>query len=187
MSEAERGKHAGDPAPSSAVRVFLNLGSNLGDRSSMLAQARALLDGLDLQIVATSSVYETPPWGIADQPAYLNQVLEGRTTLSPRRLLRRCQDVETRLGRVRSTRWGPRIIDVDILLYGALEINEPDLTIPHPQLAHRAFVLVPLAELDAALRVPGKDTIGSLLEAVADRVGVRVYRGDQESPARADR
>jgi 2-amino-4-hydroxy-6-hydroxymethyldihydropteridine diphosphokinase len=187
MSEAERGNHAGDRIPSSAVRVFLSLGSNLGDRSAMLAQARALLDGPDLRIVAASSVYETLPWGVTDQPRYLNQVLEGRTTLSPRRLLHRCQDVETRLGRVRSTRWGPRIIDVDILLYGGLEINEPDLTIPHPQLADRAFVLVPLAELDAALRIPGRDTIGSLLEAVPDRAGVRVYRGNPESPARADR
>ncbi len=187
MSEVARGKHAGDRAPSSAVRMFLSLGSNLGDRSAMLTQARALLDGPGLRIVVTSSVYETLPWGVTDQPRYLNQVLEGQTTLSPRQLLHRCQAVETRLGRVRSTRWGPRIIDVDILLYGALEINEPDLTIPHPQLAQRAFVLVPLAELDAAFRVPGGGTIGSLLEAVPDRVGVRVYRGDQESRARADR
>jgi 2-amino-4-hydroxy-6-hydroxymethyldihydropteridine diphosphokinase len=187
MSETERGNHAGDRAPANAVRVFLGLGSNLGDRFAMLAQARALLDGPGLRIAAASNVFETPPWGVTDQPRYLNQVLEGHTTLSPRRLLHRCLDVETRLGRVRSTRWGPRIIDVDILLYGALEINEPDLVIPHPQLARRAFVLVPLAELDAAFRVPGAGTIGALLEAVPDRAGVRVYRGDQESPARADR
>jgi len=187
VSEAERGNHVGDRAPSSAVRMFLSLGSNLGDRLATLAQARVLLDGPGLRIVVTSSVYETLPWGVTDQPSYLNQVLEGQTTLSPRQLLHRCQAVETRLGRVRSTRWGPRIIDVDILLYGALEINEPDLTIPHPQLAHRAFVLVPLAELDAAVRVPGGDSIRSLLEGVPDRVDVRVYRGDQESPARADR
>ena len=187
MSEAERGKHSGDAVPSSAARVFLGLGSNLGDRAGMLAQARTLLDGPGLRIAAASSVYETPPWGVADQPRFLNQVLDGRTTLSPRRLLHRCQEVETRLGRVRPTRWGPRTIDVDILLYGDLEINEPDLVIPHPQLAHRAFVLVPLAELDAAFRVPGGDTIGSLLQAVPDRAGVSVYRGDQESPARADR
>jgi len=187
MSGAEREERAGDRVPSGAVRAFLGVGSNVGDRPAMLAKARALLESPDLRIVAASSLYEAPPWGVIDQPPYLNQVLEGRTTLSPRQLLHRCQDVETRLGRVRSTRWGPRTIDVDIVLYGALQIDAPDLTIPHPRMAHRAFVLVPLAELDAALRVPGGDTVGALLKALPERAEVRAYRGDPESPARLDR
>jgi 2-amino-4-hydroxy-6-hydroxymethyldihydropteridine diphosphokinase len=167
--------------------VFLGLGSNLGDRAAMLAQARALLEGPALRIAAASSVYDTSPWGVIDQPRYLNQILEGWTTLSPRELLRRCQDVETRLGRVRSARWGSRTIDVDILLYGTCQVAEPDLTIPHPEMAHRAFVLVPLAALDAGLRMPGGATIRSLLVASSGQDDVRVYHGDPESPARSPR
>ena len=179
-------RRARDRGTSGAVRVFLALGSNLGDRAAMLAHARALLEGQDLRVVAASSVYDTPPWGVVDQPRYLNQVLEGRTTLSPRDLLHRCQDVEARLGRVRSTRWGPRTIDVDILLYGTRRIADADLTIPHPRLALRAFVLVPLAELDAGLRVQGGATVRSLLGALKQD-DVKVYRGEPESPARVER
>jgi 2-amino-4-hydroxy-6-hydroxymethyldihydropteridine diphosphokinase len=184
MSAAERRDRAPDRSASGSVRVFLGLGSNLGDRAAMLVQARALLEGPVLRIVAASSVYDTSPWGVVDQPRYLNQVLEGWTTLPPRGLLQRCLDVETRLGRVRSARWGSRTIDVDILLYGTCEVAEPDLTIPHPRMAQRAFVLVPLAELDAALRMPGGATIRSLLDASSGQDDVRVYRGDPESPAR---
>ncbi len=169
--------------PSGAVRVYLGLGSNLGDRAATLARARALLDGPDLRIVAVSKVYETLPWGIVDQPRFLNQVIEARTTLSPREVLKRCHDVEAHLGRVRSARWGPRTIDVDILLYGTLRVSEPDLTIPHPQLAHRAFALVPLADLDVGLPVPGGDTVRALLDALPDRGDLREYREDPEVSA----
>jgi 2-amino-4-hydroxy-6-hydroxymethyldihydropteridine diphosphokinase len=177
---------AGQSSPPGGVRVHLGLGSNLGDRASALAQARALLDRPDLRIVAVSKVYETTPWGVFDQPRFLNQVIEARTSLSPREVLERCRGVEARLGRERSARWGPRTIDVDILLYGTLQASEPDLTIPHPRLAQRAFALVPLAELDAGLRVPGAGTVRALLDALPDRADVREYREDPEPPAGAD-
>jgi len=154
------------------ARVFLGLGSNQGDRAEMLACARALLAAPDLRLVAASRVYETLPWGDVDQPRFLNQVIEAQTTLSPRALLGRCREVEARLGRVRGRRWGPRTIDVDILVYGNVEMAEPDLVIPHPELRRRAFVLIPLAELDAGLRLPGGETVEALLEALPDRGGV---------------
>lgn len=178
---------AGEPSPARAVRVYLALGSNLGDRAGMLRQARALLDAPDLRIVAASRVYETPPWGDVDQPRFLNQVVEVRTTLTPREVLERCRDVEARLGRVRSAKWGPRTIDVDILLYGTLQISEPDLTIPHPEMPRRAFALVPLAELDPGLRLPGGSTVRALLEALPDRAEVREYGQDPAAPAGIDR
>ncbi len=185
---------AGERSPRSPGRVYLGLGSNLGDRAEMLVQARALLDADDLQVVAASRVYESLPWGVVGQPPFLNQVLEVRTTLSPRELLTRCHDVEARLGRVRSTRWGPRTIDIDILVYGTLQVADPDLRIPHPQLRHRAFALVPLADLGAGLRVPGEGTVRSLLDALPDRADVQEYsRGpeppgaDRQTPARVDR
>ena len=159
----------------SPASVFLGLGSNQGDRAQMLARARALLDAPDLRIVAASRVYETPPWGGVDQPAFLNQVVEARTTLAPDALLLRCLEIETKLGRVRPIRWGPRTIDVDILLYGGLEMETPELVIPHPQLRRRAFVLVPLAELAPGLRLPGGATVDALLAGLPDRERVREY------------
>lgn len=171
----------------SGARVFLSLGSNQGDRAEMLARARALLAAPDLRVVATSRVYETLPWGVVDQPRFLNQVVEARTTLSPRALLTRCQDIEARLGRVRSRRWGPRPIDVDILVYDQVEMVEPDLVIPHPGVRHRAFVLVPLAELDAGLRLPGGEAVNALLQALPDLGGVREYAPDVEPAPGVDR
>lgn len=175
----------GGPAP--AIRVFLGLGSNLGDRFEMLSRARADLAAPDLRVVAASRVYETLPWGDADQPPYLNQVVEAQTTLSPRALLARCHEIEARLGRVRSRRWGPRTIDVDILVYGTAEIAESDLVIPHPELRRRAFVLVPLAELDPDLRLPDGETAAGLLEALPGRGGVREYAPSASSAAGGDR
>jgi 2-amino-4-hydroxy-6-hydroxymethyldihydropteridine diphosphokinase len=171
----------------SGARVFLGLGSNQGDRAEMLAHARALLAPPDFRLVAASRVYETRPWGVVDQPLFLNQVVEARTTLSPRALLARCRDIEARLGRVRSSHWGPRTIDVDILVYDQLEMAEPDLVIPHPELRHRAFVLVPLAELDAGLRLPGGETVKALLDALPDLGGVREYAPDAEPAPGVDR
>ncbi len=170
---------AAEPSPSPG-RAYLALGSNLGDRAKTLDGARAMLEAPDLRIVAASRVYESAPWGVVDQPRFLNQVIEVETTLSPRELLQRCHEIEARLGRLRSTRWGPRTIDMDILLYGSVRISEPDLVIPHPQLPHRAFALVPLAELNAALRVPGGGgTIRDLLGALPDAGGVTVYQGER--------
>jgi 2-amino-4-hydroxy-6-hydroxymethyldihydropteridine diphosphokinase len=178
-----------DESPSSPVRAYLALGSNLGDRARLLAGARAMLEAPDLRMVAASRVYESAPWGVVDQPRFLNQVVEVETTLSPRELLRRCHEIEARLGRVRAARWGPRTIDVDILLYDAVRVAEGDLAIPHPQLSRRPFVLIPLAELNAGLRVPGRGnatggTIRDLLDALPDKGGVTEYRDgpDVEPP-----
>ncbi|HLW60099.1 MAG TPA: 2-amino-4-hydroxy-6-hydroxymethyldihydropteridine diphosphokinase [bacterium] len=156
--------------------VFLGLGSNQGDRAQMLAQARALLDTPDLRVVAASHLYESPPWGKTDQPCFLNQVVQVRTALPSAALLARCLEVEAKLGRVRTVRWGPRTIDIDILVYDALELATPDLVIPHAELRRRAFALVPLAELVPGLRLPDGASVEALLEALPDREAVRVYR-----------
>lgn len=158
---------------SDEVRAFLGLGSNQGDRAQMLARALDLLPGPGVRIVTRSRVYESPPWGVTDQPWFLNQVIEAWTTLPPHELLARCREVEQALGRVRVMRWGPRTIDVDILLYGDLVMATPDLMIPHPELRRRAFVLVPLAELAPTLRLPTGEAVAALVEALPDRASVR--------------
>ncbi len=151
------------------VRAFLGLGSNMGDRAGFLRDAIRRLDGPDLRVAARSGVYETVPWGLTGQATYLNQVVAVETALAPRALLERCRAVEASLGRVRGKRWGPRTVDVDILLYGAAAVREPDLAIPHRDLAHRAFVLVPLAEAAPGLRLPDGRSVEALLAASPDR------------------
>ncbi len=157
-----------------AVRAYLALGSNLGDRRRMLASAVALLADDDLRVVRRSRVYETPPWGKPDQPAFLNQVIEVETSLDPEALLGRCHRVEDRLGRVRSARWGPRTIDIDILLYADVVVRRPDLVIPHAEMRRRAFVLVPLAEIAPGVRLPTGETVETLLAQLPDRDAARV-------------
>lgn len=159
------------------VIAFLGLGSNLGDRAGMLSAALGLLAGPDLRVIRKSRLYESPPWGKTDQPPFLNQVAEVETTLSPEMLLARCREVEDALGRVRRERWGPRTIDIDILLYGDLVIETSDLVVPHAELRRRAFVLVPLAEVVPALRLPTGETVEDLLTMVPDRAAVRVAAG----------
>jgi 2-amino-4-hydroxy-6-hydroxymethyldihydropteridine diphosphokinase len=165
---AETGQ--GQPRP---VVAFLGLGSNQGDRAGMLAQARTLLAGADLFLLRASHLYESAPWGVPDQPWFLNQVLEMRTVLSPQALLGRCRAVEAQLGRVRTRRWGPRTIDVDILLYADLMISAATLTLPHPHLRERAFVLVPLLELAPDIRLPTGERVADLLAKLPDRGDVR--------------
>ncbi len=156
-------------------RVYLALGTNMGNRPANLAAARAALPPA-VGILAASPVYATPPWGVLDQPAYLNQVLEGETGLTPMELLEELKRLETELGRKPGIRYGPRLIDLDILFYDDLVLETPRLTIPHPRLAERAFVLVPLADLAPGLLHPrlGK-TILELL-AAADRSGIELYQ-----------
>jgi 2-amino-4-hydroxy-6-hydroxymethyldihydropteridine diphosphokinase len=137
------------------VRAFLALGSNLGDRLNHLRRAAASLHReKGVRVVRSSRVYETAPVG-PPQPDYLNAVIEVETTLSPRELLRACLDVEQAMGRVRAERWGPRVVDVDVLTFDDERIDEPDLVVPHPRMHERAFVLVPLLELTEDPMLPG--------------------------------
>lgn len=133
------------------MRAFLGLGSNLGPRSRNLSAARRRLRERGVRILRQSSVVETEPWGVLDQPRFLNQVLEVDWSGTPRQLLRAAQAVERDGGRVRTRRWGARTIDVDILLFGDARVDERDLVIPHPRIKERAFVLAGLRELGAAL------------------------------------
>ena len=137
------------------VTAFLGLGANLGDRASSLRAAlRALHAPPSLEVVRASTFYETAPVGVTGQPDFLNAVAEVRTTLPPAALLARLLGVEQQLGRVRTERWGPRVIDIDILLYGDQALALPGLTVPHPRAAERSFVLQPLAEIAPDARFP---------------------------------
>src|SRR4051812_11571266 len=141
------------------------MGANIGDRRRSLAAA---LDALGaepgIEVVAVSSQRETDPVGYADQPRFLNAAAAIDTELGPRELLDRLLDVERRLGRTREgPRFGPRTIDLDLLVYGDEEIDEPGLAVPHPRLHERRFALEPLSELDPALVVPGRGPVGALL------------------------
>ncbi len=135
-------------------RLYLGLGSNMGDREKLLQSALDALDTPDLQLLRVSSLYETEPIGFRDQAWFLNLVAEFETELFPKQLLHRMQKVELSLGRVRSVKNGPRTIDIDILLYGNSVIETAELKIPHPRYRERRFTLAPLAELNPALRDP---------------------------------
>lgn len=139
-----------------ARAAYLSLGANLGNREETLREAVRRLAAADgVKALAVSSLYETAPWGKTDQPSFLNIAVSLQTTLLPEELLALTQAVETELGRVRHERWGPRTIDVDILHVDGVERNTPTLTLPHPYMTERAFVLVPLAEIAPNLVVKG--------------------------------
>jgi 2-amino-4-hydroxy-6-hydroxymethyldihydropteridine diphosphokinase len=159
------------------ARAYLGLGSNLGDR---LAHLQAAIDGLaatpDVQVVAVSRVYETAPVGGPPQDDYLNAVVAVDTALDPHELLAVAQRLETGEQRVRAERWGPRTLDVDILLVDDEHLDEPDLVVPHPRMHERAFVLAPLADV-------APDLVGAaVLEALPDRDDVRVARVELQLP-----
>ena len=146
--------------------VYLALGSNLGDREQNLQRAIETLNQTGIQILRASSIYETAPMLFEDQPWFLNQILEAKTSLFPRQLLHAAKDVERDLGRKRTIANGPRVIDVDILLYGRTVMTSAELTLPHPRMTERRFVLEPLSELAPKLRHPvSKRTILELLGA----------------------
>jgi 2-amino-4-hydroxy-6-hydroxymethyldihydropteridine diphosphokinase len=148
------------------ARAFVGLGSNLGDPEELIRSALELLGAeAGIEVVAVSSLRETDPVGYEDQPRFLNGAAELATELPPQELLERLLAVERRLGRVRGEgpRFGPRTIDLDLLLYGQETVQEPGLTLPHPRLHERRFALEPLAELDPALEVPGRGPVQALL------------------------
>ncbi len=137
------------------VTAYIGLGSNLGDRDANLFAARSALSGLG-EVTAESSIYETEPWGVAEpQPAYLNQVVALEMDMAPRELIKRLLEIETQMGRRRTKPGASRVIDLDLLLYGDAVIDEPGLTVPHPRMHLRAFVLAPLAEIAPGVTVPG--------------------------------
>jgi 2-amino-4-hydroxy-6-hydroxymethyldihydropteridine diphosphokinase len=161
---------------SGARRAFLSLGSNLGDRAASLGAAREALDALPgTSLVAASHIYETGPQDRDDQPAFLNQVIVIDTALEPLDLLHECSRIEHEHGRRREERFGPRTLDVDILLFQDVESDDPELTLPHPRMVRRAFVLVPLAEVwDWARGMPSFDIAG-LAEATSRDQSVQLY------------
>ena len=161
-----------EDATATPIHAYLGLGSNLGDRMANLRRAVELLDREGVRVVRSSRVYETDPVG-PPQPEYLNAVIEAETAVSPRDLLRACLAVEQTMGRVRAERWGPRVIDVDVLTYGDERIDEPDLIVPHPRIHERAFVLAPLLELTADPVLPGGKRVADLRLGAESLFGVR--------------
>lgn len=160
--------------------AYLSMGSNLGDRVETLRGAVAELRATpEVRVRAASSLYETTPVGYREQPDFLNAAVRVETSLEPEALLDRCLGIEERFGRRREVRWGPRTLDLDIILYGDLSIATERLVIPHPRARERAFVLVPLIELDPELCIGG-ERAADLLKRVAQDEGqeVRLFRTD---------
>jgi len=155
--------------------AYLALGSNLGDRRANLAAAIERLAATDLRVIRVSSLYETEPRDVPDQPWFLNRVIEIETDLFPRQLLARTQRIEREMGRKRIVPKGPRVIDLDILLFGDATVSTPDLEIPHPRMIERRFVLEPLHELAAELRHPKtRATVREMLARVSDQTLHRI-------------
>jgi 2-amino-4-hydroxy-6-hydroxymethyldihydropteridine diphosphokinase len=155
------------------TEALLALGGNVGDSRAILDRAVALLcDGKDVRLIRRSSDYRTPPWGVENQPPFVNLCIAVETTLTPQALLARAQQVEKTLGRDRAneTRWGPRSADIDIIAYDDLTLAENNLTLPHPRLFERAFVLVPLAEIAPDHVIAGRRMADAA--KVADAAGI---------------
>lgn len=153
------------------MRAYVGLGANLGDRETTLRHAVDRLGTNDgVEVVAVSTLRETEPWGPVAQPPFLNGVVALETVLEPVELLEVLLEIERGLGRDRreETRWGPRTIDLDLLLYDDRVVDEPGLTVPHPRLHERRFVLEPLAELDSDLVIPGSARVSDLLRELVD-------------------
>lgn len=155
-------------ATDASARAFVGLGANLGDPVAQVRAALRDLDAIDAtRLVRASSLYRSAPWGGVEQPAFINAVAEVETRLAPRELLDALLAIEQRHGRIRDgNRWGPRTLDLDLLVHGDRRIDEHGLLLPHPHLAERAFVLVPLAEIAPDLRVPGVGVVADLLACI---------------------
>lgn len=160
--------------------IYLGLGTNNGDR---LANLEAAIQSLspDVTVTRRSPIYRTPPWGYTDQPDFLNMVLEAETELPPFDLLKYLKDLEVEIGRTKTFRWGPREIDIDILLYENQTLETADLTIPHPQMQNRAFVLVPLADLAPDLRHPILGKSVDELKNTLDLTGIHPFDPNSET------
>lgn len=162
--------------------AYLSLGSNIGDREEHLRRARELLEDAGVRIIRTSSLYETEPQDVRDQPWFLNMVIEVETALFPKQLLACIHKIEHELGRKRTTAKGPRTIDIDILLYGNFVVETAQLNIPHPRMAARRFVLEPLHEIAPGLRHPiMKKTVGEMLEPCTGQVVRKFHRQNRET------
>ena len=155
--------------------AYLGLGSNMGDRLENLRRAVSFLRDGGVSPVRSSRVYETSPVGGPPQPDYLNAVIEADVEGSPQDLLRTCLEVEDAMGRIRRERWGPRVIDVDVLTFGDQEVDEPDLQVPHPRMHERGFVLIPLLELDADPPLAGGRKISTVRLGALALGGVRPF------------
>jgi 2-amino-4-hydroxy-6-hydroxymethyldihydropteridine diphosphokinase len=160
-------------------RVHLSLGGNLGDPRAAMASALRMLDAdPGTEVHAVSSLYRTPPWGKLDQPEFRNAAAALDTHHTPRGLLDLCLDIERRLKRERKERWGPRLVDLDILLFGDRRVDEPGLEIPHPRMLERAFVLVPLAEIAPGLVIEGRPVSAHL--GALDAAGIQPVSADRD-------
>ena len=162
------------------MEVYLGLGSNMGNRTANLDKAVKAIAGLDdCMVCSLSSIYETEPWGDKNQSAFLNQVMRVETQLEPKAFLSACQRIESKLGRERGRRWGPRTMDIDLLLYGDRVVNEDTIQVPHPQLQKRRFVLVPLAEIAPLVNIPGSGrTVREALKLCPDSGSITLYRNN---------
>ncbi|MGE8207392.1 2-amino-4-hydroxy-6-hydroxymethyldihydropteridine diphosphokinase [Heyndrickxia sp. NPDC080065] len=158
--------------------AYISIGSNIDDREKYLKDACDLLDhDRDIKILAISSIYETEPVGFTEQGKFLNIVVKVETELFAEQLLDKCLNIEVELGRIRKIRWGPRTIDLDILLYNNENIETEKLVVPHPRMLERAFVLVPLLEVDPTITLPSATTpLHHILDEIPDKEGVRLWR-----------
>jgi 2-amino-4-hydroxy-6-hydroxymethyldihydropteridine diphosphokinase len=170
---------------STTATAFLGLGTNVGDRLETITSCLFVLDDTaGIAVEDVSGVYETAPWGVEDQDPFLNAVVRVRTSLSPRALLEDCHRTEAAFGRDRDReeRWGPRTLDIDLLLYDDLVLDEPDLVVPHPRLAERAFVLVPLMEVDPGGELPDGTRLTQAVTRLAPIEGVDLFVRLSEVP-----
>ena len=158
-------------------KVYIGLGSNVGNKAENLARALLLIQDIeDVHLIIVSSLYQTAPWGKHDQEDFINQVIEIETELLPLDLLHRLQDMEIKLGRQRDVRWGPRTIDMDVLLFGRETIDLEELKVPHPYLLQRLFVLIPLQEIAPELVFPDGSKITEVLNRLIDSADVSDIR-----------
>jgi len=170
--------------PTKPELVFLSLGSNVGDREKNLRTAIAALVDLGVQIKKVSSIYETEPVDLLEQPWFLNCVVEGETSVPPATLLKDLRHLEKRMGSKKPVARGPRLIDLDILVYGRQTIDSPELQVPHARMHLRRFVLAPLAEIAPGLKHPSwSGTASQLLGAIDDKSAVKKISGDLRAPS----